>query len=246
MCAVCRCGKVGVCVWGGGWWAERTAHCLPHPTGGHQQRHPGDPAVCRVRLRGVSERARGSAPHLPAGEGVETRDREGVTSRVQGRGEGPHGAAPEAPRVEVVTLLPRSKFCLNLQLPKPNKPQLCASSEAPSGCASPGRAEGKGAGCHPGRGCEARAPWTRPGRSPAADAQDGMSPSCPGGLAPGSSHSGRPGDRHGSPTCVSCAGTSATGSDVSASLSPPPLLPLPLNSRRGGRPSSGVGFRCGG
>ena len=155
VCGVCRCGKVGVCVWRGGQWAERTARCLlrpspPPPAGGHQQRHPGDPAVRRVRLRGVSERARGSAPHLPAGEGVETRDREGVTSRVQGRGEGPHGAAPEAPRVEVVTLLPRSKFCLNLQLPKPNKPQLCASSEAPSGCASPGRAEGEGAGCHLG------------------------------------------------------------------------------------------------
>ena len=50
--------------------------------------------MCRVRLRGVSERAWGSAPHLPAGEGVETRDREGVTSHVQGRGEGPHRGSP--------------------------------------------------------------------------------------------------------------------------------------------------------
>ena len=89
-------------------------------------------------------------------------------------GRGPTGAAPEAPRVEVVTLLPRSKLCLNPQLPKPNKPQLCASPEAPSGCASPGRAEGEGAGRCPGRGCEARAPWTRPGWSPAANAQDGI------------------------------------------------------------------------
>ena len=160
-------------------------------------------------------------------------------------GRGPTGAAPEAPRVEVVTLLPRSKLCLNPQLPKPNKPQLCASPEAPSGCASPGRAEGEGAGRCPGRGCEARAPWTLPGWSPAANAQDGMSPSCPGGPAPGSSHSGRPGDGRGSPACVSCAGTSATGSDVSVPLPPPPLLLLPLNSRWGGQPSLGVGFRCG-
>ena len=107
---VCRCGKAGVCVRGqvcgvcrcggrSGQWLEQTARCLLRPSpfppaGGHQQRHPGDPAVRRVRLRGVSERAWGSAPHLPACEGVETRDREGVTSRVQGRGEGPHRGSP--------------------------------------------------------------------------------------------------------------------------------------------------------
>ena len=38
------------------------------PTGGDQQRHPGNVAVCGVRLRGVHERARGAAPHLQAGE----------------------------------------------------------------------------------------------------------------------------------------------------------------------------------
>ena len=36
--------------------------------GDHEQRHPGDVIVHRLRLRGLNLRARGAAPHLQAGQ----------------------------------------------------------------------------------------------------------------------------------------------------------------------------------
>ena len=38
--------------------------------GDHKPGHPGDPIVHRLRLRGVHLRARGSAPHLQARQGL--------------------------------------------------------------------------------------------------------------------------------------------------------------------------------
>lgn len=92
-----------VCVRRGGGesgrWAGKVACCLPPPltpAGGHQQRHAGDAAVRRVRLRGVGQRARDSAPHLPAGEGIRDRGAgRGARHRVRRDvGWGPAGAAP--------------------------------------------------------------------------------------------------------------------------------------------------------
>ena len=39
-------------------------------TGDHQQGHPGDPALHRLRVRGLHLRARRPAPHVQARQGV--------------------------------------------------------------------------------------------------------------------------------------------------------------------------------
>lgn len=59
-------------------------------------------------------------------------------------GRGPTGQPPAAPRVEVVTLLPRSKLCLNPQLPKPNKPQLLRLQRPRLAARAPGGPREKG------------------------------------------------------------------------------------------------------
>ena len=59
-------------------------------------------------------------------------------------GRGPTGQPPAAPRVEVVTPLPRSRLCLNPQLPKPNKPQLLRLQRPRLAARAPGGPREKG------------------------------------------------------------------------------------------------------
>lgn len=44
---------------------------LHHPPGDHQQGHPGDAALHRLRVRGVHLGTRSAAPHLQIGEGLD-------------------------------------------------------------------------------------------------------------------------------------------------------------------------------
>lgn len=117
------------------------------PAGGHQPRHTGDLAVYCICLRSFSQRAWGSAPHLPTCERM--RDLEsngrGDKSRTWGPGRGPSGTVPwkcQESQAELPGLFLPGANCLILQCSTPNKPKVSSIFRGASlACVSP---EGQG------------------------------------------------------------------------------------------------------
>lgn len=162
------------------------------PAGGHQPRHTGDLAVYCLCLRSFSQRAWGSAPHLPTCERMRDleSDGRGDKSRTWGPGRGPSGTVPwkcQESQAELPGLFLPGANCLILQCSTPNKPKVSSIFRGASlACVSP---EGQGrrgirkqAGSNgPKYSRTAKEPeprWTQPGISPRHQSSRPFSLSC--------------------------------------------------------------------